>query len=150
VIGQLNLKYKYITNGFSYSGAKIPDIPIVHLVLRRKDKKIKAVGTAIVDTGFDGGIYPSISLLNFFEGLNPICIEKLSSAFEEKIECEVYKVEASLISEDNNIEINLKEVNVYIPIDPAYIGEEVLIGREVLNRLKIILDGVYSEFTSIH
>ena len=141
----MNLKYKYSTNGISYSGIKIPDIPIVRLVLRHREKKIKATGTAIVDTGFDGGIYPNISLLKFFEGFNPIRMEKLSSAFEEKVECEVYKVEASLISEENNLEINLKEVNVYIPVDPAYIGEEVLVGREVLNRLKTVLDGVYSE-----
>jgi len=143
----LNLKYKYLTNGISYSGIKIPDVPVVRLILRHKGKKVKAMGTAIVDTGFDGGIYPNISLLKFFEGLNPIRIEKLGSMFEEKVECEVYKVEASLISEKSNLEINLKEVNVYIPIDPAYIGEEVLVGREVLNKLKAILDGTHSELT---
>ena len=63
------------------------------------------------------------------------------------MECEVYKVDASLISEENNLEINLKEVNVYIPVDPAYMREEVLIGREVLNRLKAVLDGTRSELT---
>jgi hypothetical protein len=143
----LNLKYRYSADGFSYSGAKIPDIPAVRLLLRRRDKKMKAVGTAIVDTGFDGGIYPNISLLGFFEGLDPLRTDKLSSAFEEKVECEVYRIEASLISEGDDVEVDLGEVNVYIPLDPAYIGEEVLVGRELINRLMTVLDGVRSELT---
>lgn len=52
-----------------------------------------------------------------------------------------------MISEENSLEINLKEVNVYIPVDPASMGEEALIGREVLNRLKAVLDGTHSELT---
>ncbi len=144
----MSLRYRYSDNGFSYSGAKIPDVPIVRLVLRRRDKRVKAFGTAIIDTGFDGGIYPNIALLKFFEGLNPIRMDKLVSSFGEKVDCEVYEVEASLFSEKDGLEVDLKEVNAYIPVDPAYIGGEVLVSREVLNRLKVVLDGVYSELSS--
>ena len=143
----MSLKYRYSDNGFSYSGTKIPDIPVVRLVLRRRDKRVKAFGTAVIDTGFDGGIYPNIALLKFFEGLNPIRMEKLISVFGEKVDCEVYEVEASLVSEKDGFEVDLKEVNVYIPVNPAYIGGEVLVGREILNRLKVVLNGVYSELS---
>ena len=111
------------------------------MTLKRKDAGKRATGTAIVDTGFDGGIYPNLMLLTFFEGLKPVRVEKLSSAFNEAIECEVYNVEASIISEDKNLEIDIGEVNVYIPVEPDYIGEEVLIGREIINKLDILLDG---------
>jgi len=143
----LSLKYKYAVDGISYSGAKIPDVPIVRLTLRRKDKRMRAIGTAIVDTGFDGGLYPSLQLLKFFEGLKPLRVEKLGTSFEETVNCEVYRVEGTLIPTDGDLEIDLEEVNVYIPVDPAYIGEETLIGREILNKLKIALDSVYTELS---
>jgi len=143
----LSLKYKYSVDGTSYTGAKIPDVPIVRLTLRRKDKRVRASGTAIVDTGFDGGVYPNLQLLKFFEGLKPLSAEKLGTPLEETIDCEVYRVEGTLIPTDGGLEIDLEEVNVYIPVDPAYIGEEVLIGREILNKLKITLDGVYTELS---
>jgi hypothetical protein len=126
---------------------KIPDIPVVRLILRRRDKRVKASGTAIVDTGFDGGVYPNLQLLGFFEGLKPLGAEKLGTSLEEMVNCEVYRVEGALISTDGGIEIGLGEVNVYIPVDPTYMGEEVLIGREILNQLKIRLDGFYTELS---
>lgn len=79
----MNLKYKYSPNGVSYGGIKIPDIPTVRLILRQEEE-IRAIGTAIIDTGFDGGIYPSLPLLRFSEDFNLIRMEKLGSAFEEK------------------------------------------------------------------
>ena len=145
MIGSLSLKYKYFPNGYSYTGSKIPDIPIVKISLLRKDKKMRATGTAIIDTGFDGGIYPNIKLLNFFEGLKPFRIEKIGSPLGEIVNCEVYKIDGALISEDVTTKIDLGEVNVYIPINPEYINDEVLVGREILNKLKIILDGTYTK-----
>lgn len=137
----MSLSYSYYLDGLSSRGVRIEDIPIIRLTLKRKDISKKATGTAVVDTGFDGGIYPNLILLTFFEGLKPIRVEKLSSAFNEDVECEVYSVEASIVSEDKNLVIDIGEVNVYIPVEPDYIGEEVLIGREIINKLKILLDG---------
>jgi len=141
----LSLKYKYSFDSISYSGAKIPEVPVVYLTLRRKDKRMRASGTAIVDTGFDGGVYPNLQLLKFFEGLKPSSVERLGTPLEETINCEVYRVAGKLIPTDSSLEIDLEEVNVYIPVDPAYIGEETLIGREILNRLRIRLDGIHTE-----
>jgi len=137
----LSLSYKYHPDGIAPSGVRIEDIPVVRLVLRRRDIGKRAVGTSIVDTGFDGGIYPNLQILTFFEGLKPMRIDRLGSVFGESIECEVYTVEASLISEDGNLTIDLGNASVYIPTDPDYIGDEVLIGREILNRLGITLIG---------
>jgi len=108
---------------------------------------MRATGTAIVDTGFDGGVYPNLQLLKFFENLEPLSVEKLGTTSEEIVDCEVYTVNGTLISVDGSLEINLGEVKTYIPVDPAYIGEETLIGREILNKLKTILDGVNTELS---
>lgn len=143
----MSLRCRYSVDGVSYTGAKIPDVPVVRLTLRRKDRRVRASGTAIVDTGFDGGVYPNLQLLKFFEGLKPLSVEKLGTPFEETVDCEVYRVEGTLVPSDGGVEIDLKGINVYIPVDPAYIGEEVLIGREVLNKLKMTLDGVYAELS---
>jgi len=141
----LSLKYKYSSDGISYGGAKIPDVPVVYLTLRRKDKRMRASRTAIVDTGFDGGVYPNLQLLKFFEGLELSSVERLGTPLEETIDCEAYRVVGTLIPIDSGLEIDLEEVNVYIPVDPAYLGEENLIGREILNKLGIALDGICTE-----
>jgi len=141
----LSLRYKYYFDGISYGGAKIPDVPVVYLTLKRKDKRLRASGTAIVDTGFDRGVYPNLQLLKFFEGLEPSSLERLGTPLEETIDCEVYRVVGTLIPTDSGLEIDLEEVNVYIPVDPAYIGEETLIGREIMNKLRITLNGIYAE-----
>lgn len=137
----MSLSYKYHVDGITSSGQKIEDTPVVRLLLRRRDIHKRAVGTAIIDTGFDGGVYPNLQILTFFEGLKPMRIDRLSSVFGEYVECEVYKVEASIISENNKLVIDIGDVNVYIPTEPDYMGEEVLIGREVLNRLDVTLVG---------
>lgn len=75
-------------------------------------------------------------------------MERLKTAFRETVECEVYSVKGALIPFSGGAEINLGEVNAYIPIEFEYIGEEVLIGREIMNKLKMYLNGVYTKLTS--
>lgn len=56
----MKLKYPYANDGYTTGGEKIPDIPVVYLVV--KFGKFRAHGPAIVDTGFDGGIYPNMEV----------------------------------------------------------------------------------------
>ena len=40
-----------------------------------------------------------------------------------------------------NLELDIGEVNVYIPGEPDYIGGEVHVGREIINKLDVLLYG---------
>lgn len=129
--------FYYIKNGFSVTGKKISDIPALTLIIRRKNKpKIK--GDGIVDTGFDGGLLPNLELLEYLRGEHPDYIEELEGTGGEIILCEVYLTECWIGNKKN---LKLRNVPIYAPTNPEYITREVLIGRELLNQLKITLDG---------
>lgn len=134
-----SISYSYLEDGYSFSGKKLPDQPIIKLLLRRKDRRLQARGYALVDTGFDGGIYPSIDLLIILEGMKPKLKEGLFHPLYGKIECEVYELEAFLTNSERLI--RLGTVMVYTPTETEYVGEETLLGREILNKSKITLDG---------
>jgi hypothetical protein len=134
-----SISYKYIDDGYSSSGRKLPDLPVVTLLLRRRDRRLQAKGLAIVDTGFDGSVYPSISLLKLLEGMKPRQVEYLFHPLYARIDCEVYELDAFLLN--GSEQVSLGQVLVYAPTDPDYISDEVLIGREILNNHKILLNG---------
>ncbi len=62
----MRLSYPYTDDGFTMHGEKIPDIPIVYL--RLKVGRFRASGPAIVDMGFDGGVYPNMEIIKMFRG----------------------------------------------------------------------------------
>jgi len=138
-----SISYSYSEDGHSSSGRKLPDLPTVKLLLRRKDRRLQARGQALVDTGFDGGIYPSIDLLIILEGMKPKLIEHLYHPLYGKVDCEVYELEAFLI--DGEEHIRLGPVMVYVPTESEYISEEALLGREIINKGRMMLDGLRSK-----
>jgi|YelNatPaOPRAMG01_1025707.scaffolds.fasta_scaffold16820_3 hypothetical protein len=125
----MTVSYPYVDDGYSMAGEKIPDIPIIYLILRVG--RFRASGPAIIDTGFDGGVYPNMEIIKMFEGLKP----KATVLFENPIfgasEFEVYSAEAWV--KNGAGEISLGGVKVYIPTEPELVTGEVLIGREVIN-----------------
>lgn len=137
----MSLRHRYAENGLTSAGRRIPDLPVVKLMLLRRDVKLRATGLAIIDTGFDGGVLPNIQLLTFFEGSTPRYIEKLAGPLGGTVDCEVFEVEGSLLSEDRKSALRLGKLNAYIPVEPEYLSNEVLLGREVLNTLGIRLNG---------
>jgi hypothetical protein len=118
----------------------MPDVPVVTLLLRRKDKRIQARGLAIVDTGFDGGVYPSIEAVRVLEGLAPSFLEPLFHPLYGKIEAEAYELEGYVVGESKEM-VALGSVYVYTPKEPEFLSDETLVGREILNKHKILLDG---------
>ena len=100
---------------------------------------------AIVDTGFDGGIYPNIKVIKILEGLKPLKVKRIESPLYEPIECEIYNVEAALLDRGSGRQIPLGTVNLYVPTEPEYLSNEVLIGREILNKLELRLNGRWTE-----
>ena len=61
------------------------------------------------------------------------------------IACEVFRAKASIVEIKSNASINIGYVNVYIPKEPDFISDEVLVGREILNKIKLYLNGSWIE-----
>ncbi len=133
------LEYKYSEDGITASGSKIPDLPVVDLVVRSTGKKQALAGPALVDTGFDGGVYANLAIASYLEGLKPAASERLGAP-GHVIECEVYQA-LCYLSGRREKNISVGRVNVHVPTDPADLTENVLVGREILNSLEVILDG---------
>mgnify|MGYP000347785275 CR=1 FL=1 len=133
------LVYPYVEDGYAAHGEKIPDIPVVYLTL--KVSRFTARGPAIIDTGFDGGLYPNIKVVRILKGMRPAAVKRLEHPLWGFVECEVYRVRASIASPDFTNVAPLGEVNVYTPTEPEFLSEEVLVGREILNKLRVRLDG---------
>jgi hypothetical protein len=125
----VRISYYFAEDGYTELGEKIPDIPIVHLIIKVGRKRAR--GPAIVDTGFDGGIYPNMEIVKMFEGLKPVTKVFLENPLYGLSEFEVYTAEAFLYQGGNLT--SLGDVKVYIPTEPELLTGEVLIGREILN-----------------
>ena len=138
-----SIRVPYAHDGLDEDGERIPDIPILYLTLR--SERGRARGPAIVDTGFDGGIYPNIKVIKILEGLKPLRVKRIESPLYEPIECEIYSVEAALLDRGSGRQIPLGTVNLYVPTEPEYLSNEVLIGREILNKLELRLNGRWTE-----
>lgn len=110
----------------------------MHLIVK-VDRK-RARGPAIVDTGFDGGIYPNMEIVRMFEGLKPMAKVFLENPLYGLSEFEVYVAEAFLYQGGSRM--SLGNVRVYVPTEPELLTGEVLIGREILNSMaqSMILD----------
>ncbi|MCD6504797.1 hypothetical protein J7K52_05430 [Candidatus Bathyarchaeota archaeon] len=60
---------------------------------------------------------------------------------EHEVECEVFKVEGYVTSEAGEPVIKLGEIPVLIPTSPDNLSYEVVVGRAILNRLTLKLNG---------
>jgi len=136
------LGYKYELDGLDEDGERIPDVPIVYLVL--ETNLATARGPAILDTGFDGGIYPNFQVVRILRGMKPVKLKRLDHPLYGPVSCEVFRVNASLTDPKLEKSVYIGEVNVYTPMEPEFLSQEVLLGREVLNKLKIELNGTWT------
>jgi len=137
-----SIRYRYKEDGILPDGSRLADIAIMNLTLVRRDVKKALTGEAIVDTGFDESLYANIQLVEFLEGLRPVKTATLQ-ALGHEISCEVFKVECYLADDDLRPTLNLREVEVYTPINIGDLSEDVIVGRAILNRLKLQLTGKF-------
>ncbi|MGQ9723485.1 MAG: hypothetical protein ACUVXA_19440 [Candidatus Jordarchaeum sp.] len=135
----IEVVYNYVEDGIDRSGKKIPDIPIAWIILHRKKENRKMLGPCLVDTGFDGGIYANAELSLNFEGIPSEGTEWFYGAGDHDIECDVYSAECFLLSGEETVPLG--KVRVYIPVRLEDLPEETIMGREVLNSLRVVLDG---------
>lgn len=139
------ISYRYVENGVSFRGSKIPDAPVFYLSIKRHERPYELAGQAMVDTGFDGGLFPTEKIIRYFEGIEPDGQDEIE-VFGRVVPVELYTVEAWLVKETNGIPtkekvLRLQPVRVFIPTRPEFISEEALIGRETLNNIAFCLDG---------
>ncbi|MEM4444124.1 MAG: hypothetical protein QXJ21_02040 [Thermofilum sp.] len=125
----MRISYLYAEDGYTDRGERIPDVPVVYLAVRVGRRRAR--GPAIIDTGFDGGIYANLEIARMFEGVEPADRVLFENPLYGASEFEVYVAEASLYHGASHV--NLGEVRVYIPTEPELLTGEVLVGREILN-----------------
>lgn len=138
-----SFKFKYFADGFDEDGESIPDVPVIYLLVETKVGR--AIGPAVIDTGFDGGIYPNISIIRIFRGLKPVKIKRIENPLYGPVSCEIFRARVKIAKVENRNLMDIGPVNIYIPMEPEFISDEVLVGREILNKIKVCLDGVWTE-----
>jgi len=132
--------YRYKEDGILPDGSKVPDVPIMNLLILRRDLKRGLLGESIVDTGFDAGIYANLNLAEFLEGARPIRTSSLQAAGRTVI-CEVFGVECHIVDPNSKPILPLGKVDAYCPVDPVDLSDDVIVGRAILNRVRLELDG---------
>lgn len=132
--------YQYREDGILPDGSRIPDIPIVTLLMVRRDLGKGLVGESIVDTGFDAGIYANLKLVEFLEGTRPSRTTSLKAA-GHSVSCEIFDVECHIVGQDSKPVLPLGKVEVFCPVNPIDLSDDVVVGRAILNRLRLEMDG---------
>jgi predicted aspartyl protease len=132
--------YPYREDGILPDGSRVPDIPILTLLIVRRDLRKGLIGESIVDTGFDAGIYANLNLVEFLEGASPSKTTSLRAA-GHTVSCEIFEVECHIVDQSSKPILPLGKVGVFCPVDPADLSEDVIVGRSILNRLRLELDG---------
>jgi len=132
--------YPYREDGILPDGSRVPDIPILTLLVVRRDLGKGLVGESIVDTGFDAGIYANLDLVEFLEGASPSKTTSLKAA-GHSVSCEIFEVECHIVDQSSKPILPLGKVQVFCPEDPVDLSEDVIVGRAILNQLRLELDG---------
>ena len=132
--------YPYREDGILPDGSRVPDIPILSLLIVRRDLRKGLVGETIVDTGFDAGIYANLDLVEFLEGVSPRKTTSLKTA-GRSVSCEVFNVECHIVDQHSKPIFPLGTVEVFCPVDPIDLSEDVIVGRAILNRFRLELNG---------
>jgi len=69
----------------------------------------------------------------------------LENPLYRPIACEVFRAKVNIVEIKSDESLNIGYVNVYIPKEPDFISDEVLVGREILNKIKLYLNGSWIE-----
>lgn len=135
-----SIEYPYKENGILPDRTKVPDIPTLNILLVRRDLGKGLAGDSIIDTGFDGAIYANRDVAEFLEALTPSKNTSLWAAGHE-VGCEIFEVECHICDLKLNPVLPLGTVQVHVPLVPEELSEDVLVGRSILNKLRLELNG---------
>jgi hypothetical protein len=118
--------YPYREDGILPDGSRVPDIPILTLLIVRRDLRKGLIGESIVDTGFDAGIYANLNLVEFLEGASPRRMTSLQAA-GHSVSCEIFDVECHIVDQSSKPVLPLGRVEVFCPVDPIDLSEDVIV-----------------------
>jgi len=119
---------------FAYNKTYDPPIPALPVVVQNSDIGLRtSLLNAFVDTGADGTLIP-ISYLRSVQAY-PVAEAFLRSHWGERRRVHLFRVDLRID------EISLPGVTV-IGDDQ---GQEIILGRDVLNKLRMLLDGPVNE-----
>lgn len=141
-----SISFKYHEDGFLPDGFKLPDIPMMTLLIARHDLRKAAVVEGLVDTGFDGALYSNFELAEFLLNLKPVSRRQME-ALGHLINGEVFELPVFVISEESGRRIDLGLNEIFVPLSAPDLAEDVVIGRSILNRLRIILNAPRAKLT---
>jgi len=140
------VSFNYREGGTLPDGLKIPNIPTMTLLLVRTDIEKAALADGLVDTGFDGAIYSNLELANFLSGMRPTSTTEMESP-GHLIEGEVFEVPTILVTDKAVRRVDLGNSEIFVPLNPSDLTEDIVIGRKILNKFRIMLDGPRSRLT---
>ena len=124
----------------SFSAEKTPPVPVLPIQISFPSQPpTSAVISALVDTGSDFSLIPLRYLL-------PIDAPEMRSAFVRGLFGERQLVTLYLV--DIHLEIGVLAGVEVIGVDDAlyeFDGEEIILGRNILNKLYLLLDGPHLE-----
>ncbi|MGB9716931.1 MAG: hypothetical protein ACP5PQ_04850 [Thermoproteota archaeon] len=141
-----SISFKYHEDGVLSDGFKLPDIPVMSLLIVRHDLRKAAIVEGLVDTGFDGALYSNFELAEFLLNLKPVSTRQMEAP-GHLIKGEVFELPVFLISEEANRIIDLGLNEIFVPLSAPDLVEDIVIGRKMLNKLKIILNGPHAKLT---
>lgn len=78
---------------------------------------------AVVDTGFDEGVYPNARVVRILRGEKLAAFRQLLHPLTGRVSAELFKVRASLVTPDLSSHASLGEVNVCVPLPRARAAE---------------------------
>ncbi|MFQ6003569.1 MAG: hypothetical protein ACE5KJ_07470 [Candidatus Zixiibacteriota bacterium] len=105
----------------------VPDIPVLYVALKIGNKRIG--GPALLDTGFDGGVYPNQILSEFLASTSPKKKEILEDTSGE-VECDILELESEVFHPESDFRKSIGKVQIYLPTKDENLTEDVVVGRE--------------------
>jgi len=114
-----------------YSSAYSPAIPMVEVGIGLRRGLIQLTLPAIVDSGADATIIPMHYLHRI--GAIPSDEQWLRGVTGKRVKVELY-----------TLFIHIGNYKVYLPVVGGVVGNEVIIGRDVLNQFIVTLNGLAS------
>jgi len=85
------------------------------------------------------GVYANLTVATFLEGSKPVA-EEIVEASGHSIRCELYDVSCRLVGRTSG-GVEVGEIEVHVPTEPMDLSGDVLVGRTLLNRLQMSLNG---------
>lgn len=119
---------------YSYDAAYDPPFPAAPVVLRNSDEGLRSETLqALLDTGADGSLVPIAYLAEILAP--PMTDTHIRSHWGERRAAQLFAIDLELGS--------LRLPGVFVIGDEQ--GSEIVLGRNVLNKLRVLLDGPASQ-----